>query len=171
MRDQIRTLGFLEEHFPGLTFVRSDPKITEHVDETYWGGGRICLTMDGRYQSFRTAMHEFAHWLVAPKSRKNKPNFGLGLPVTMEAPSQLISEKARYAEEQMASALGIHILWIMGYRDEAKYDFKDHSWDMAARGRNDMSFLSALKKALSRLQHDHRLSLLKVSRVERMTPR
>lgn len=70
--------------------------------------------------------HEFAHWIVAPKRRKDVPHFGLGGPHD----SLWVSLKTAYREEEQASLLGICLTVRLGYPKIARGDFIEHGWDI-----------------------------------------
>jgi len=69
-------------------------------------------------------VHEIAHWLVAPPSRRMKPYFGLGHPAAKKATR--VSSKRAEREEWRASLLGIAILHDCG--GDWYQMMHEHSW-------------------------------------------
>jgi len=69
-------------------------------------------------------VHEIAHWLVAPPSRRMKPYFGLGHPAAKKATR--VSHKRAEREEWRASLLGIAILHDCG--GDWYQMMHEHSW-------------------------------------------
>ncbi|MDO9016580.1 MAG: hypothetical protein Q7V43_06675 [Myxococcales bacterium] len=70
------------------------------------------------------ALHDVAHWLVAPTWRKRRTNFGLGAAPQVhrrEAPSRvLVSTRHARAEETAAAVLTIFLAWDLLDGDAAE---------------------------------------------------
>lgn len=90
------------------------------------------------------AFHELAHTMLATRNRRGRKHYGLG-PL-----DNLSAKKASVDEEELASALGIHMLWKWGFREEAREEFQDQYWD------NSRLFLDKLRKALVRAERLNR---------------
>lgn len=69
-------------------------------------------------------LHEVAHYIVAPQWRKNRAYFGLGEPAC--SLTALIAEKNLQPEEELASLLGIGLLYEFGGKYKLMLD--NHGW-------------------------------------------
>lgn len=92
-----------------------------------------------------SVFHEFAHFAVAAPRRRGMPFYGLGHPATGRP--KMVSSGWSAAEEEMASALGIHLLWKCGLRNLARETFSEHNWDVPSESER-WKFLCTLRAAL-----------------------
>ena len=93
------------------------------------------FSWDGQAVRTRTEtavlLHEIAHWQIAPPTRRNLPDFGLGAgPETgrvAEANSvRCVDDRVREKEENLASLLGI--LWEVEIGGPALIAFCEQNW-------------------------------------------
>ena len=93
---------------------------------SFWDGRRFHVTWDLTIPS--DFVHEVAHWILAPKSRRAIRDFGLGPPPFYESSSPLIvSTEYAENEESMASILGIAMERAMGWLNWKDTWFR-HGW-------------------------------------------
>jgi len=92
-------------------------------DDPLWNGKRL------RVSTPMNLLHEVAHYQIAPKWRRHKEGYGLG----MEPEGRferytpiLVSELRAVYEETLASILGI--LWCHELGYDWLYTAEDHSW-------------------------------------------
>lgn len=71
-------------------------------------------------------VHELAHWICAPKSRRMKPYFGLGHPGMVSPSYQEVSDAYGDEEECKASLLGIAMLYDCGGKWHSM--LVEHGW-------------------------------------------
>ena len=76
---------------------------------------------------FSDTIHEIAHFIVAPESRRHMKNFGLGPPGLADFYSGVAPYKQAEKEEEEASLLGIALEKYWGLNWQRAW--KDHSWD------------------------------------------
>lgn len=110
-----------------------------------WDGA---LHIDGLGAS--DILHEVAHWLCAPVSRRRLPGFGLG-PDSWGGQSErsVTADEAR-VEEERASAIGILAERFFGL--PWKRTFSDHAWDGDDSGKNRFATISRSKTAAKMLR-------------------
>lgn len=98
-----------------------------------WDGkiGRL-ITPSKSFSDLSNAIHEFAHWLVATKEDRTKPEFGLGSGPDATGNTAVLNHDNQRMEEQ-ASLLGIAIERELGM--PWKRTFCEHCWmDNCSRG-------------------------------------
>ena len=103
---------------------------TRNIDGGYvWDGETIALLeANNSPRSDANIVHDIAHYLVAPATRRKHPEFGLGTSSDAGVPSinSLLTHEYAQREEEEASLLGILI------EKELKLDpegtFGDHMW-------------------------------------------
>lgn len=90
--------------------------------------------LDGRiFRSYSNILHDIAHYVVCPEKRKRMPEFGLGTSPDNETKvlSRVVNADTAFAEEAMASALGI--VW----EKEIGYDwyrtYINHNWPAVSK--------------------------------------
>jgi hypothetical protein len=99
-----------------------------------WGqydGRRVPIPTENGDLDLADALHELAHYAVAPTWRRRRRQFGLGSPGLRPWIPPLVSNQTAAIEERMASALAIHWLWRGGMREQARKTWSFHSWDGA----------------------------------------
>lgn len=104
-------------------------KVVPEAQDVCWTG-KVChiINPTANYRSLSNAIHEFAHWLVAAKSRRKKAEFGLGsCPDSNGYLDQEIGDEKVIEEEMLASALGIAIERTLGL--DWKATFREHDWE------------------------------------------
>lgn len=93
------------------------------------------FSWDGRAVSTETEasvlIHEVAHWLIAPESRRTLPDFGLGAgPETGRRTdadaARVVDPETEQREESLASLLGI--LWEAALDQPAILSFMEQNW-------------------------------------------
>lgn len=113
------------------------PYVVKNPDPFMWDGKRAYLS---RKIKAGTVCHEIAHWLLAPKWRCTKPDFGLGDgPDTRMSPmdwrlggypyqrEKLVKWDTADREEEHVSALGLALEKALGFDWQKSAD--DQSWD------------------------------------------
>lgn len=94
-------------------------------------------------ESDEDVLHEIAHWLVAPKSRKDVKWFGLRF-WAADGPVR-VSDCHADLEEEQASLLGIILLREFGLTEEYHRTLREHHW-------LGCGVRPLMKRALSRLK-------------------
>ena len=93
-------------------------------------------------------LHEFAHWQVAPESRRCLPDFGLGAGpetgrVAQAEAACCVDDQTKIREEDLASLLGI--LWEAEIGGPAIIAFCEQNWlELAQRPGTAAHFVSVL---------------------------
>ena len=92
-----------------------------------WDGHTIAVSGLGASDIF----HELAHWLIAPKTRRRLPEYGLGEAYDTGRKAaannaRAVSEAYAQQEEEMASLLGIAFLGVFGMNVKAA--LHRHGW-------------------------------------------
>lgn len=93
-----------------------------------WDGEKInVIRVHEDHSEISNAIHEVGHWVVCPKSRINKPDFGLGGAIeSLIQSTPLLKFWSANIEEMKASILGIMI------EEELGFDYKKtivvHEW-------------------------------------------
>ncbi len=85
------------------------PYRTEYLSEdvAVWDGKQVWLSYIDDYRS-DFILHELGHFLVAPKSRKYLPNYGLGIsPDGGLSTPKYVNASVRSVEEDRATLLGL----------------------------------------------------------------
>lgn len=91
-------------------------------------------------------LHEFAHWQIAPKTRRRLPDFGLGAGpetgnVEIANTASCVDQQTKEREENLASLLGI--LWEVEIGGPAIIAFCEQNWlELADRPGTALHFLS-----------------------------
>jgi hypothetical protein len=103
-----------------------DGPITKR-DLYLWDGKRLNVPRD---LSASNILHEVAHWLIAPPSRRSCPEYGLGTAAeSVRRSKPRVKAPHRAIEEGAASLLGIIYLAAIGAR--WRPTAKDHGWTVA----------------------------------------
>lgn len=106
-------------------------------------------------------LHELAHWVIAPPSRRNKPEFGLGVgpDATDSTRKPAMSRKYALAEEYIASLFGIGLEKRFGL--DWRNTLMEHSWtvdrdtrDFSSWGKLDPLVLRHTPRILNRLDRN-----------------
>jgi hypothetical protein len=98
--------------------------VVNDLPEQSWDGKKARLIHPSKsFSSLSDAIHEFAHWLVASKKERSKPEFGLGY-----APDAIAHTEGSCNQktEEQASLLGIAIERELGM--PWKKTACNHSW-------------------------------------------
>lgn len=122
----------------------------DNVNYSFDGKSITIYNFDGKRRSNSNIIHDICHYIVAPKPRKNKPEYGLGpSPDTIGYyGKRLVSYTAAQKEEEMASCLGIYYEKKLGLKWKATYRL--HNWGNKPKDWRDTSDL--FKETLLKLK-------------------
>ena len=109
-----------------------------------WDGDAVAIQTETA-----VLLHEFAHWQIAPESRRRLPDFGLGAgPETghIEVANEAccVNQQTKEREENLASLLGI--LWEIEIEGPAIIAFCEQNWlELADRPGTASHFISVFE--------------------------